>query len=67
MRRFEHALRLDETPVGEIKINVKSRDDIPALLLGLQHLYVSASCSLSSRDRGIGNSDDTDFCIRIAG
>ncbi len=41
MRRFEHALRLDETPVGEIKINVKSQDDIPALLLGLQHLYVS--------------------------
>ena len=41
MRRFEHALRLDERPVGEIKINVKSRDDIPALLLGLQHLYVS--------------------------
>ncbi len=41
MRRFEHALRLDETPVGEIRINVKSRDDIPALLLGLQHLYVS--------------------------
>ncbi len=40
MRRFEHALRLDEVPVGEIKINVKSRDDIPALLLGLQHLYV---------------------------
>ena len=41
MRRFEHALRLDETPVGEIRMNVKSRDDIPALLLGLQHLYVS--------------------------
>ena len=41
MRRFEHALRLDEVPIGEIKINVKSRDDIPALLLGLQHLYVS--------------------------
>ena len=41
MRRFEHALQLDETPVGEIRINVKSRDDIPALLLGLQHLYVS--------------------------
>ena len=41
MRRFEHALRLDETPIGEIRINVKSRDDIPALLLGLQHLYVS--------------------------
>ena len=41
MRRFEQALRLDEVPIGEIKINVKSRDDIPALLLGLQHLYVS--------------------------
>ncbi len=41
MRRFEHALQLDETPIGEIRMNVKSRDDIPALLLGLQHLYVS--------------------------
>ncbi len=41
MRRFEHTLRLDEVPIGEIKISVKSRDDIPALLLGLQHLYVS--------------------------
>ena len=42
MRRFEHALRSDETPIGEIKMNVKSRDDIPALLLGSQHLYVSS-------------------------
>ncbi len=41
MRRFEHDLRLDETSINEIKISVQSRDDIPALLLGLQHLYVS--------------------------
>ena len=30
-----------ETPINEIKISVQSWDDIPALLLGLQHLYVS--------------------------
>ena len=41
MRCFEHDLRLGETPIGEIRIDVRSRDDIPALLLGLQHLYVS--------------------------
>ena len=41
MRCFEHDLRLGETPIGEIRIDVRSRDDMPALLLGLQHLYVS--------------------------
>ena len=35
MRRFEHALRLDETPIGEIRINVKSRDDIPGVAVGI--------------------------------
>ena len=52
MRRFEHALRLDERPIGEIKIDVKSRDDIPALLLGLQHLYVSCREELEALLRG---------------
>ena len=45
MRRFEHDLRLDETPINEIKINVQSWDDIPALLLGLQHLSVPCPVS----------------------
>ena len=32
-------LELGEIRIEDIRINLKSRDDIPALLLGLQHLY----------------------------
>ncbi len=32
-------MELGEVRVEDIRINPKSRDDIPALLLGLQHLY----------------------------
>ena len=32
-------LTLTETDIGAIRINLKSRDDIPKLLLGLQHIY----------------------------
>jgi hypothetical protein len=34
-------LALGELPIGEIKLDLKSRDDIPKLLIGLQHLYVT--------------------------
>ena len=34
-------LSLGELPIGEIKLDPKSRDDIPKLLLGLQHIYVT--------------------------
>ena len=61
MRRFEHDLRLNETPISEIKVGMKSRDDIPALLLGLQHPYVSCREELEEllrrhvmADRGSG-------------
>lgn len=33
-------LTLTETDIGAIEINLRSRDDIPKLLLGLQHLYI---------------------------
>ncbi len=33
--------KLGEIPVHKIKINLKSRDDIPSLLLGLQHIYTT--------------------------
>jgi len=33
--------KLGEIPVHKIKINLKSRDDIPPLLLGLQHIYTT--------------------------
>lgn len=34
--------RLGETSISEIKIDLKSRDDIPPLLLGLQYIYTTA-------------------------
>jgi hypothetical protein len=34
-------LGLGELPIGEIKLDLKSRDDIPKLLIGLQPLYVT--------------------------
>ncbi len=34
-------MQIGEIPVSKIKINLKSRDDIPPLLLGLQHIYTS--------------------------
>lgn len=40
MRMFEdHQLRVGEVSVEKIKIDVKSRDDIPKILLGLQAIY----------------------------
>lgn len=42
MRQTKHPqLRIGETPIAEIKIDLKSRDDIPPLLLGLQHIYTT--------------------------
>ena len=40
MSRFEHDIRLDGTPINEIKVSVQSRDDIPALLRELNALLV---------------------------
>ena len=35
-------MKLGEIAISEIKINLKSRDDIPPLLLGLQHIYTDS-------------------------
>jgi hypothetical protein len=35
-------LSLGETNIGAVRISLKSRDDIPKLLLGLQHIYTHA-------------------------
>ena len=32
-------LMLDEVDIGAIRLDPKSRDDIPQLLRGLQHIY----------------------------
>jgi hypothetical protein len=36
-------MKLGEIAISEIKINLKSRDDIPPLLLGLQHIYTNSA------------------------
>jgi hypothetical protein len=42
MRRVENPqMELGQLPIDQIRINLKSRDDIPELLLGLQHLYTT--------------------------
>ena len=42
MRRVHNQqLTLGEQDIAEIKINRKSRDDIPAILLGLQYIYTT--------------------------
>ena len=40
MRTVEQAqFRLGQLGIEDIKLDAKSRDDIPALLRGLQHIY----------------------------
>lgn len=38
-KRFNPVLELDATPIGEVEINLKSRHQLPQLLLGLQHIF----------------------------
>ena len=39
---IDSQLKLGQVPIAEIKINPKDRDDIPAVLAGLQALYMDA-------------------------
>jgi hypothetical protein len=40
MRRVENPqLKLGELPIANIKFDLKSRDDVPPLLMGLQYIY----------------------------
>ena len=41
-KRFEPVLKLDATPINEVEINLKSRHQLPQLLLGLQHIFTDA-------------------------
>lgn len=38
-KTFEPQLTFGQTPIDQIKINMRARDEIPKLLLGLQHVY----------------------------
>ena len=35
-------LQIGEQDVGSIQLDPKSRDDIPQILLGLQHIYLTS-------------------------
>ncbi len=42
MRRVENPqLKLGELPIAAIKFDLKSRDDVPPLLMGLQYIYTN--------------------------
>ena len=42
MRRIHHPqLILGEQHIADINMNLKSRDDIPVILLGLQYIYTT--------------------------
>ena len=42
MRKLKNLqLELGGTAIEDIKFNIKSRDDIPAILIGLQHIYTN--------------------------
>ena len=42
MRKVENSrMEFGEIAIGEIHTQAKSRDDIPAVLKGIQHIYVS--------------------------
>ena len=40
---FDPQLRLDSTPIDEVKHNVNCRDEIVPILRSLQHIYAAAS------------------------
>lgn len=39
-KRYPIQQRLGTIPIGEISLNLKSRDSFPAILLGLQHIFL---------------------------
>ena len=43
---FDPQLTFGQTPIDQIKIDIKSRDEIPKLLLGLQHIYCTPELRL---------------------
>ncbi|MBF0227462.1 MAG: Tn3 family transposase, partial [Desulfobacterales bacterium] len=40
---IDFQMKLGATPIEEIKFDLKSRDEIPKLLIGLQHIYITPS------------------------
>lgn len=46
-KRFEPVLMLDAIPIDEVEINLKSRHQLPQLLLGLQHIFMDTELNAS--------------------
>ncbi len=65
MRRVQHPqIKLGEAAVSKIKLDTRSRDEIPKLLMGLQHIY----CTSEITDKKISIEDDfkhTSVLVRI--
>jgi transposase, IS5 family len=40
-RRFEQQSTLGIVPIAEVKVNTKSRDELPPVLVALQHIFVT--------------------------
>ena len=61
---FEAQLELGAIPIEDIRFNLKSRDDIPRILLGLQHIYSDANLRQSIFDvmsKHLQNAKTIDF------
>jgi hypothetical protein len=43
---FDPQMSFGQTPIDQIKIDMRSRDEIPKLLLGLQHIYCNPELRL---------------------
>lgn len=46
-KEFEAQLELDSIPIGEVKIDMRSRHELPQLLAGLQHIFTNKSLRAS--------------------
>ena len=40
-KRFDQQLSLGATPISEVKIRIKGRDEMPPVLLGLQTIFTT--------------------------
>ena len=47
-KAIENQIEFGEVEIPSIQLNMKSRDDIVQILLGLQHLYTDPNCRKDS-------------------
>jgi hypothetical protein len=39
--RFQQQITLGITPISEVKFPLRSRDELPPVLMGLQHIFIT--------------------------